>query len=112
LIKPYFKSPQVFFFILFEFKIEELYLHVKTKFAIITSCLAKDKLYSEIESWTFHTPMVDDVVERLFNFYNQFDDFSKFPGPNNGEFNFPNLEEGIFPKLLPNRFSPKPLVDF
>jgi hypothetical protein len=73
IIKPYFKWTQVFFFRLFEFIIDNLYLQVKTKLVVVPSCLAKGKLYTEVEIWTFHTPMVDEVIDRLFNFYNQFD---------------------------------------
>jgi hypothetical protein len=102
---------------LFEFRIEDLYLQVKTKFVIIPSYLAIHKLYLEIETWTFHAPMVDEVIERMFGFYDHFDDLcflfpnnfynpSKFNPPNK-EISFPNSQDShFFPKLLPSRISP------
>jgi hypothetical protein len=49
LIKPYFKWTQILFFSLFEFIIDDSYLRIKTKLVVIPSCLAKGKLYTEVE---------------------------------------------------------------
>jgi hypothetical protein len=85
--------------------------------------LAKGKLYTEVEIWTFHASMVDDVIDRLFGFCDQFDDLcfllpknfynsSKFSSPINSGFSFPNIEEGNLPKLWPRNLAVKPSVDF
>jgi hypothetical protein len=69
LMKPYFKWTQITFFRLFEFIISDLTLQVKTKLIVIPTCLGKGKLYTEIEVWTFHAPLVEEILERLFGFY-------------------------------------------
>jgi hypothetical protein len=46
---------------------------------VIPLCLAKDEsLYTESEAWTFHAPLADEVLERLFGFYDYFDDLCFF----------------------------------
>jgi hypothetical protein len=78
-MKPYFKWTQVFFFRLFEFIIEDSVFQVITRLVIIPLCLAKDeRLYTESETWTFHAPLADEVLERLFGFYDYFDDLCFF----------------------------------
>jgi hypothetical protein len=72
LMKPYFKWTQITFFRLFEFIISDLTLQVKTKLIVIPNCLAKGKLYTEIEVWTFYAPIVEEILERPFGFYDQF----------------------------------------
>jgi hypothetical protein len=47
---------------------------VKTKLEVIPSCLAKGKLYTEVEIWTFYAPIIEEVIDRIFGFYDQFDD--------------------------------------
>jgi hypothetical protein len=52
---------------------------VITRLVIIPLCLAKDeKLYSDSETWTFHAPLANEVLERFFGFYDFFDDLCFF----------------------------------
>jgi hypothetical protein len=78
LIKPYFKWTQILFFRIFELIIDNSYLRIKTKLVVIPSCLAKGKLYTEVEVTTFYAPMVEEVIDRLFGSYEQFDDLCFF----------------------------------
>jgi hypothetical protein len=69
-MKSYFKWTQVYFFRVFEFIINDTILQVSTNLVIIPTCLAKNSnVYSEGESWTFHAPLVEELVERLLGFY-------------------------------------------
>jgi hypothetical protein len=64
---------------LFEFVINDSSLLVSTKLVIIPLCLVKDqKLYTESETWSFHTPLADEILEREFGFYEFFDDLCFF----------------------------------
>jgi hypothetical protein len=78
-MRPYFKWTQVFFFRLFEFIINDSDFQIVTKLVIIPLCLVKDeKLYTESETWNFHAPLADEILERLFGFYEHFDDLCFF----------------------------------
>jgi hypothetical protein len=78
-MRPYFKWTQVYFFRLFEFVVSDSILQIGTKLEIIPTCLAKkEKLYSESETWTFHSPLAEEIIERLFGFYDYFDDLCFF----------------------------------
>jgi hypothetical protein len=37
-----------------------------------------EKLYTESKTWTFHVPLADEILERLFGFYEYFDDLCFF----------------------------------
>jgi hypothetical protein len=46
---------------------------------IIPLCQVKDeKIYAESEIWTFHAPLTDEIIERLFGFYDYFEDLCFF----------------------------------
>jgi hypothetical protein len=78
-MRPYFKWTQVFFFRLFEFVINDSTFQVVTKLVIIPLCLVKDeKLYTESETWNFYAPLADEILERVFGFYEYFDDLCSF----------------------------------
>jgi hypothetical protein len=124
LIKPYFKWTQILFFRVFEFIIDNSYLRIRTKLVVIPSCLAKGKLYTEVEVWTSYAPMVEEVVDRLFGLYEQFDDLCFFFPKN---FYNPNMfydsissslreiDKKAFPKIIPSDLITKPFkppVDF
>jgi hypothetical protein len=78
LMKLYFKWTKIILFRFFEFIINDVTLQVKTKLIVIPTCLAKGKLFAEMEVWTFHAPLVKEILERLFGFYEQFDDLCFF----------------------------------
>jgi hypothetical protein len=124
LIKPYFKWTQILFFRLFEFIIDDSCLRIKTKLVVIPSCLAKGKLFTEVEVWTFYAPMVEEVIDRLFCFYEQFDDLCfffpknfynpiKFYDSISSSLN--DIDKKAFPKIIPSDLIIKPFkppVDF
>jgi hypothetical protein len=45
---------------------------------VIPTCLAKGELYTQIEVWTFHAPIGEEILDRLFGFYNEFGDLCFF----------------------------------
>jgi hypothetical protein len=83
-------------------------------------------LYTEIEVWTFHAPLVEEIFERLFGFYEQFDDLcffspknfynpSRFYELNKAYFHSIDEKDLTCPKIIPSDLimkSTKPPVDF
>jgi hypothetical protein len=111
---------------LFEFIINDLTLQVKTKLIVIPTFLAKGKLYTDIEVRTFHAPLIEEILDRLFGFYEQFDDLcfffpknfynsSKFYELNRAYFHSIDEKKETCPMIIPSNLiikSTKLPVDF